>query len=114
MNDELLALDAALERADTKIQVRPAPGMEDAVPRFLQNRHNDVKVITAALERNDFEQIRIIGHNMKGTGGGYGFPKITVFGRLIEAASSDSLPDDVRLQVEALSGYLSRLEVLRN
>jgi HPt (histidine-containing phosphotransfer) domain-containing protein len=104
----------AVEDETTKIQVHPEPGMEDAVPRFLQNRHNDVRVMTAALERNDFEQIRILGHNMKGAGEGYGFPKITVFGRLIEAASSDCLPDNVRLQVAALSGYLSRLEVLRN
>lgn len=96
-----------------KIQVRPEPGFEDAVPRFLQNRQADVRVITAALERNDFEQIRILGHNMKGTGEGYGFPEITVFGSLIEAASSARQTDGVRLQIAALAGYLSRVEVLR-
>ena len=96
-----------------KIQVRPAPGFEEAVPRFLQNRQADVMVIAVALEKDDFEQIRILGHNMKGTGEGYGFPEITVLGRLIEKEASARQADGVRLQIAALSQYLSRVEVLQ-
>jgi PAS domain S-box-containing protein len=107
--DELNVTDT-----ESKIRVRPEPGMEVAVPRFLQSRHMDVDVITAALERDDFEQIRILGHNMKGSGEGYGFPEITVLGALIEQASSAREPGGVRLQVAALSRYLSRVEVIED
>jgi CheY-like chemotaxis protein len=95
-----------------KIRIRPEPGMEEAVPRFLQNRHMDVRAMAAALERYDFEQIRTLGHNMKGSGTGYGFPEITDFGRLIEEASSACEASKVRMQIVALSQYLDRVEVI--
>jgi hypothetical protein len=68
--------------------------------------------MTAALQRDDFEQIRTLGHNMKGAGQGYGFPEITNFGRLIEEASSACEGAKVHGQITALSQYLSRVEVV--
>ena len=108
--------DAALEHTATegRIQVRPEPGMEEAVPRFLQNRQTDVRVMTAALQRDDFEQIRTLGHNMKGAGEGYGFPGITVIGQLIEEVARARDAGKVRVQIAALSRYLSRVEVIED
>jgi hypothetical protein len=40
-----------------------------------------------ALEKQDFETIRILGHTMKGTGGGYGFDTISEMGRALEEAA---------------------------
>ena len=41
----------------------------------------------AALTTGDFETIRVIGHNCKGIGKGYGFPEIGTMGATLEIAA---------------------------
>ena len=52
------------------------PGLEEIVPGFLENRRRDVQTLETALQQNDLNTIRVIGHRMKGDGGGYGFDVI--------------------------------------
>jgi len=86
------------------------PDFKDIVPGYLDHRHEDIKKILDALERNDFESIRIIGHTMKG--GGYGFDAINGIGRSIEEAAIDSNPDEIRQSANKLSSYLDNLEIV--
>ncbi len=58
--------------------------LEDLVPVFLKNRHKEVDTLKAALAAADFEQLRQLGHRMKGVGNSYGFEHVSVFGRQIE------------------------------
>jgi HPt (histidine-containing phosphotransfer) domain-containing protein len=44
--------------------------------------------IAAALARGDFDTIRSIGHNMKGTGGSFGLPQISRLGADLEQAAN--------------------------
>ena len=46
-------------------------GLEDIVPGFLENRRRDVQTLETALQQNDLKTICVIGHRMKGDGGGY-------------------------------------------
>jgi HPt (histidine-containing phosphotransfer) domain-containing protein len=46
--------------------------LEDLIPEFLDNRRSDVESIRGALANDDYETIRVLGHSMKGSGGGYG------------------------------------------
>ncbi len=63
-----------------KIVVQVDADLEDLIPGYLQNRRQEVDSILQALENQDFEAIRVLGHTMKGTGGGYGFDAITEMG----------------------------------
>ena len=56
-----------------------------------------------ALGRNDFEAVIIIGHNMRGSGGGFGFPAITDFGAGLEQAGDDGDVEAARNWVTQLS-----------
>jgi DNA-binding NarL/FixJ family response regulator len=51
--------------------------LEDLIPGYLEKRLADVTSIREAAGKNDFEMIRVLGHTMKGSGGGYGFDRIT-------------------------------------
>ena len=62
---------------DERIVVRIDKDLEDLIPGYIKNRHNDIESMHTALESGDFENIRILGHSMKGSGGGYGFDEIT-------------------------------------
>jgi HPt (histidine-containing phosphotransfer) domain-containing protein len=94
-----------------KIIVEVDAELADLVPNFLANRQKDLQQITAALERADHDALRIIGHNMKGVGGGYGFGEITELGKHLEAAAKDGNQDGVRTLLQQYRHYLSNLEV---
>jgi PAS domain S-box-containing protein len=81
------------------------------VPGFLENRRRDIVLIAAALEQWDYESLRILGHNMKGSGGGYGFTRITEIGASLEQAAICHAPEEIRVQAAALGRYLDRLHV---
>jgi len=104
--------DPNLKSHPGKITVTVDADLEDIVPNFLQNRHKDIEKIGEALTGNDFETIRVLGHSMKGAGGGYGFDRITDIGRAIEDAAKAQNPDAVRHEISHLADYLKRVEVV--
>jgi HPt (histidine-containing phosphotransfer) domain-containing protein len=100
------------DNEEEKIIVRVDPDLEDLVPRFLQNRENDIQLILDALSRNDYETVRILAHSMKGAGSGYGFEGITKIGGALEQAAKNQNSQEVRRRVSELSNYLKRLVVV--
>lgn len=95
-----------------KIIVRIDPDLKELVPEFIQRRHTDVAAIADALRKDDYEAIRILGHSMKGAGGGYGFDVISDIGRNLEQAAKNRQAEEIQQQTKALSGYLERLEIV--
>jgi HPt (histidine-containing phosphotransfer) domain-containing protein len=96
-----------------KIRVEIDPDLEDLIPGFLENRAKDIRAIRALVAAGDMERIRIIGHSMKGVGGGYGFDEITHLGARIEKAACAANSNGVIEAVAELEDYLSRVEVVR-
>jgi hypothetical protein len=94
------------------IRIRVDPELASLIPGFLENRRQDVKSLLDAVHRGDFETARILGHSMKGSGGGYGFDGITDIGGEIEVAAKHCDPVAIRIHVDALSLYLARVEVV--
>jgi histidine phosphotransfer protein HptB len=94
-----------------KVVVEVDADLADLVPNFLANRQKDLQQITTALERADNDALRIIGHNMKGVGGGYGFGDITEFGKHIEIAAKDGDHAAVRKLLDQYRHYLANIEV---
>ena len=94
-----------------KVIVEVDADLADLVPNFLANRQKDLQQITAALERADNDALRIIGHNMKGVGGGYGFGEITEFGKHLEVAAKDRDHAAARKLLDQYRHYLANIEV---
>lgn len=94
------------------IRIRVDPEIASLVPGFLNNRRQDVVSIHEAVNQGDFETARILGHSMKGSGGGYGFDGITEIGGEIETAAKRRDPVAIRIQADALSRYLARVEIV--
>ena len=85
--------------------------LQDLIPNFMQRRHDDAEKLREALATGDFETVRVIGHSMKGTGGGYGFDSISQFGAAIEKAAKNAASDVARSAVDALEDYLARVQI---
>jgi HPt (histidine-containing phosphotransfer) domain-containing protein len=86
--------------------------LADLIPGYLANRKKDITAISDALEKKDMDTVRIIGHSMKGSGGGYGFETITDIGMLIEKGAKENRDEDIRLQVKRLEDYLRHVEII--
>jgi len=86
--------------------------LEDLIPEFLDNRRSDVGSIHGALANGDYETIRVLGHSMKGSGGGYGFDDITTIGAALEQAAKRQDRDAINEGLEQLAHYLDKVKVV--
>ena len=94
-----------------KVIVEVDSDLADLVPKFLANRQRDLLQIGEAIDRADNNALLIIGHNMKGVGGGYGFNEITELGKRIEAAAKGGDQAVLREQLDQYKEYLANVEV---
>ena len=100
------------ENQSEKIIAHVDNDLADLIPVYLANRKKDIIAIHDALEKKDLETIQILGHSMKGSGGGYGFETITDIGRMIEKAAKEDSEEDILLQIERLEDYMRELEII--
>ena len=105
-------MPAQPEAGQDKVVVQIDPDLEAIVPGFLDNRRRDLVTIASCLQQRDFKTIRLLGHRMKGDGGGYGFDRISTIGHHLEQAALAG--DFIALQShhEELQNFLARVTVV--
>ena len=94
-----------------KITVTIDSDLQDIIPGYLENRKKDIMDIRTAIISGDFEDIRITGHGMKGSGGGYGFDEISTIGAKIETAAKEKNVDSIEKELLRLDNYMHDLQV---
>lgn len=95
-----------------KIRIRVDPDLQDLIPDYLESREQDLRFYQDALEKDDFGLIAVLGHSMKGSGGGYGFNDLSSIGRAIEKAANNRDKESVRKSVIDLTDFLKKVEVV--
>ena len=95
-----------------RIKVSIDSDLQDLIPNYLLNREKDVEKILHSLDAGEFDKIKRLGHRMKGSGGGYGFDKITDIGAILEQAAHQQDSHLVKEQLEILEDYLGRVEIV--
>jgi PAS domain S-box-containing protein len=98
---------AGVPKTTQALNIDIPEGMEAAAKRYINSRRNEVTRLSQLADIQDFQQLRVLGHNMKGTGTSYGFPELTRLGTQIEEAS-------LKADVHALSAALARLNTYVN
>jgi HPt (histidine-containing phosphotransfer) domain-containing protein len=86
--------------------------LEDLIPEYLENKREEADIIRQALNAEDYETIGVLGHNMKGSGGGYGFDMITDIGSAIESAAKEKDFERIRKSIDDLLIYLERVDIV--
>jgi signal transduction histidine kinase/CheY-like chemotaxis protein len=97
--------------ASDRIQVPVEAWLKPVVGGYLEKRRGDVAKLRAALACGDYGTIRTLGHQMSGTGGGYGFEPITEIGSALEESALASDTAQIRASIEDLDRYLSAVRV---
>ncbi|MCF8144902.1 MAG: Hpt domain-containing protein [Deltaproteobacteria bacterium] len=95
-----------------RIVVHADPDLADDIPWYMGQVREYIEAIGAALEKDDFETIRDAGHRMKGSGETFGFDAVSEIGKSIEMAAKELNTGDIKNQVQNLSEYIDRVEVV--
>ena len=79
------------------------PEMSEIVGLFVGELPQRLKRLEGAMKAADTEALRVIAHQMKGAGAGYGFDGISAAGESLEAAIVQDRPiDEIRFHCSAL------------
>jgi HPt (histidine-containing phosphotransfer) domain-containing protein len=89
-----------------------AKDLEDLIPVFIKNRSKEVDSLRAALGAANYEQLKQLGHRMKGVGNSYGFGPISEFGKTIEDAAKASDAGAIGGCIEAYADYLAKVQIV--
>jgi HPt (histidine-containing phosphotransfer) domain-containing protein len=92
-------------------KVTVAKDLEDLIPTYLGNRRKELATLRAALAAADFEQLRSLGHRMRGVGNSYGFERVTALGKDIEEGARSADKAALAAHIAAYEDYLANLQV---
>lgn len=91
------------------------PDMAELVQFFVDEMNDRIDAIQSAAQGNDLGQLRVVAHQLKGAGSGYGFEPITnsaaSLEQLIDAADAAPEADQLRQQVDELIDLCRRASV---
>jgi PAS domain S-box-containing protein len=93
------------------VRIEMPSGLEEIVPGYLANRRKELSEMSKLLAASDFAGLAVLGHNLKGTGGGYGFPELGRMGAALESSAKQSDPRALNIELRELRHYLDRVQL---
>jgi CheY-like chemotaxis protein len=100
--------------AESAVTVRVDPEIADLIPAFMHAMKSRMDILAQALHARDYQTIRILGHQMNGEGGTFGFDAISTFGAELEQAAVREDYQTIGTAVEELTSYLKRVQVVHD
>lgn len=97
--------------AESQYTVTVAKDLEDLIPVFLANRRKELDALRSAASAADYEQLRQIGHRMKGVGNSYGFEYVSTLGKQIEDACKAQDAAAVQERIASYAEYLEKVQI---
>lgn len=94
------------------ILIRGNPKYAGRAPAYLLRCKDYVITMLDALNQNDLKPILLLGHQLRGSGGMFGFQRISDIGAALEEAAENSNLTVSREQLGELSKYLDHIEIL--
>ncbi|MBC7692742.1 MAG: CHASE3 domain-containing protein [Methylotenera sp.] len=97
--------------AISDLTVRISRELEDLIPGYLSNRKAELIVLDAAVAKSDFTTLQRIGHNLRGSGSGYGLDQLSELGTQLEAAAKASDLAQATQVVGQLRSFCTELKI---
>lgn len=83
----------------------------DLIPNFIKNKIDDVAILKSAIENQDTDTIKKIGHNWKGVCSSYGFKYLGETGRQFETLAQIQDFNTLKVLVESIPEYLKNIQI---
>jgi len=97
--------------SEVSYSVKVPRDLEDLIPVFLSNRKKELDTLRVALASADFEQLRQLGHRMKGVGVSYGFDHVSTLGKHIEDGARSGDRASLQARIAEYADYLSKVQI---
>lgn len=85
------------------------PDMAILIAEFVASLPGRAHAIIDCINQGAIEQARTMAHQLKGAGGGYGFPQVTDAARAVDLAIRERRIDDAHTAAEALITLCTRV-----
>ena len=82
--------------------------LADLAEEYLANRRTDARALAEAATARAFDRARRLGHNMKGSGTGYGFRRVSELGAGIEQAGARGDAAAIATLARELAEYVEK------
>jgi|TARA_B100000073_G_C23686935_1_gene554831 HPt (histidine-containing phosphotransfer) domain-containing protein len=73
---------------------------------YINHTSKELEKIKTQLNLDSIDSIRTFGHNIKGSGGMYGFNEVTDLGLQIETAAKEENLESIKSNLEVLEDFL--------
>jgi PAS domain S-box-containing protein len=89
-------------------------GMKKIIIEFVEGLPGEIAKIQDLLDHNDLNSLRRVAHQLRGTGGGYGFDVITdLAGNVEDAINAAETRESIDQRIRSLIGVIRRVEGFR-
>ena len=87
-------------------------GIAELIPFFIESTQQDIEQIKTAINENDLQTVRRVGHSLKGSSGAYGQERIGQIGDSIEIAALGGEQKKIKGYIDELESELTKLKSL--
>ncbi len=91
--------------------VREDASFADIVVDFVKGLGDRLDRMEQAIDASDFDALRTAAHQLKGSGGGYGYPILTDRARELEASAKNQALDECSGKLAELKDICGRVVV---
>jgi len=91
--------------------VKQDASFADIVVQFVDGLGDRLAKMTDALDSTDFDALRMAAHQLKGSGGGYGYPMLTERAAKLERFAKDQSLEECVTSLTELKELCSRVVV---
>lgn len=96
---------------DKPFVVKADPLLLPLIPKYLDNRRQDLVRLADAVAARDLKALRKLGHDMSGSGGAYGIPPVSEIGKRIEDAALAGDTAAIAQAIEELRAFLDTVRL---
>ncbi|MFN0136854.1 MAG: Hpt domain-containing protein [Phycisphaerae bacterium] len=78
------------------------PDLREVVEEFVEGLDGRMREIQTAYQKLDWQMLGMLAHRLKGAGGSYGYPAISMLGRTMETSFKAQQPGEFTAWMEQL------------
>lgn len=109
--EETHDLPGPLASGDVDYVVELDADMEELIPSFLENKKADLEAMRQAAYDNDFEEMRTLGHKLKGSFNMYGFKQVGNICHALEEAAKEQDAALIADNLKLLEDFLEKMVI---
>ena len=85
--------------------------LKDIVPAFMDARIKDKELLKNFFAEKNYEELKSIGHKVKGTSGSYEFMELSEIGEKIESSAGEKDDDSLAKLIQEYQEHVDQIEI---